>query len=78
MKNLSKIPAEACVDCSAQDSYIAIDEYGIVVNHCPIDGEVVAWMENYTEHHLLITSTKEASLMVGKVLPASDQEILLL
>lgn len=60
-----------------QDSYIAINQYGIVIDQCSTDGEVDLWMEKHTEHRLLITSTNAAIKMLGKALPANDQEVLM-
>ncbi|WP_432472745.1 hypothetical protein [Amphritea sp. HPY] len=48
MNNLSNAPAESCGYDSEQDSYISIDEAGVVVDQCPTGGEVVAWMKNHT------------------------------
>ncbi len=61
-----------------QDSYIAINEEGIVVDQCPTDMDVAAWMGSHTQHHLLITSTTQAIRMLGQPLPEGDVEVMLL
>ena len=61
-----------------QDSYIAINQEGIVVDQCPTAADVFSWMGEYTEHHFLITSTIMALSMIGKPLPDGDIEVLLL
>mgnify|MGYP000456966157 CR=1 FL=1 len=60
-----------------QDSYIAINQEGVVVGLCPESANVVSWMRRYTAHRFLITSTAEAINMTGKPLNASDKEIFL-
>lgn len=61
-----------------QDSYIAINEEGIVVDQCPADADVSTWMESHVQHHFLITSTAQAIRMLGQPLPEGDVEVMLL
>ncbi len=62
-----------------QDSYIAINEEGIVIDQCSTEADVSVWMESHTQHRLLITSTAQAIRMLGQPLPdEGDVEVMLL
>lgn len=62
---------------STQDSYIAINNEGIVIDQCSTDGEVDKWMKKHVDHRLLITSTNAAIQMLGTALQDNDLEILI-
>ena len=62
---------------STQDSYIAINSEGIVIDQCSTDGEVDKWMKKHVDHRLLITSTNAAIQMLGKIIPVNDRDILM-
>ena len=77
MKDLSKTEIKLHDYELGHDSYIAINQEGVVVDRCPESANVVCWMRRYTTHRFLITSTAEAINMTGKSISACDKEILL-
>lgn len=77
MKALSKTKIKHHGFEPDQDSYIAINKEGVVVDLCPESDNVLCWMRRYTTHRFLITSTTEAINMTGKPLTVPDKEICL-
>ncbi|MBR9865874.1 MAG: hypothetical protein GYB18_02030 [Oceanospirillales bacterium] len=61
-----------------QDSYIAVTNKGVVVDHCPTNADVSTWMAKHIEHQFLITSTVQAMKMLGQPLPGGDVQVILL
>lgn len=61
-----------------QDSFISIDEKGVVIDLCPSNGNVIDWMGKYRNHHFLITSSSTATSLIGKPLPDGDIDVMLL
>lgn len=59
-----------------QDSFISINEKGVVVDLCPSNGNVVDWMEKHTGNHFLITSSSIAVDLIGHPLPDGDVTLL--
>ena len=78
MSSLSTEQLDLYKSTATLDSYIAINRKGIVVDLCPANADVVRWMEGYTKHHFLITSTLLAVELVGKPLPDGEVDVMLL
>ncbi|MEH6577022.1 MAG: hypothetical protein V7731_08070 [Amphritea sp.] len=78
MNNLSDTQVESYGLGPNQDSYIAINQEGLVADQCPLSADVFLWMQKHTEHHFLITSIAQALSMIGKPLPEGDIDVMLL